>query len=90
MGGYSPQQQQAPPQSYPPPQGGYPAQQGYAGQQQQQQFPGQQYMNDPMANMAMQYGTQLADQGKNMVTQNVRFKYSVILVVFVKQYAFFT
>lgn len=35
------------------------------------QFPGQQYLNDPMANMAMQYGTNLADQGKDMLTKNV-------------------
>lgn len=35
------------------------------------QFPGQQIFNDPMANMAMQYGTSLAGQGKEMVNKNV-------------------
>lgn len=35
------------------------------------QFPGQQYLNDPMANMAMQYGSQLAGQGKDIVNKNV-------------------
>lgn len=34
-------------------------------------FPGQQYLSDPMANMAMQYGGNLADQGKEYVQQNV-------------------
>ena len=34
-------------------------------------FPGQQYLSDPMANMAMQYGQNLADQGKNILHQNV-------------------
>jgi len=53
----------------------------YGGQQQQggydpnsfgmQQFPGQQYLNDPMANMAMQYGQNLAGQGKDMLHKNV-------------------
>jgi len=36
-------------------------------------FPGQNLMNDPMANMAMQYGSSLADQGKDYVNKNVRF-----------------
>ena len=35
------------------------------------QFPGQQIFNDPMANMAMQYGTSLAGQGKDIVNKNV-------------------
>ncbi|XP_005097008.1 protein YIF1B-B [Aplysia californica] len=35
------------------------------------QFPGQQLLNDPMANMAMQYGQQLAGQGKDIVNKNV-------------------
>jgi len=34
-------------------------------------FPGQQYLSDPMANMAMQYGGNLADQGKEYVQQNL-------------------
>lgn len=29
--------------------------------------------NDPMANMAFQYGTSLASQGKDYVDKNVRF-----------------
>ncbi|XP_050401128.1 protein YIF1B-B [Patella vulgata] len=37
----------------------------------QNQFLGQQYMNDPMANMAVQYGTSLAGQGKEMVNKNL-------------------
>lgn len=44
--------------------------------QQQQQQPGiynpaAQLFNDPMANMAVKYGSTLADQGKEYVTQNV-------------------
>lgn len=35
-------------------------------------FPGQQFLSDPMANMAMQYGQNLADQGKDMMHKNVR------------------
>lgn len=61
-GGAVPQQQQ--PQGYYPPQQ-QPGQPGAA------MFPGQQYMSDPMANMAMQYGGTLADQGKEYVQQNV-------------------
>ncbi|XP_074662243.1 protein YIF1B-B-like isoform X3 [Tubulanus polymorphus] len=38
---------------------------------QQQPYPGQQIFNDPMANMAMQYGTSLADQGKEYVHKNL-------------------
>ena len=34
-------------------------------------FSGQQFMKDPMANMAMQYGQNLAGQGKDMVHQQV-------------------
>ena len=34
-------------------------------------FPGQQLMNDPMANMAMQYGASLADQGKDVMEKQV-------------------
>lgn len=37
----------------------------------QQQFMGQQFFNDPMASMAMQYGTSLADQGREYVHKNV-------------------
>ena len=36
-----------------------------------QQFAGQQFLQDPMANMAMQYGTNLADQGKDLVNKKV-------------------
>ncbi|XP_076464588.1 protein YIF1B-A-like [Babylonia areolata] len=35
------------------------------------QFPGQQFLQDPMASMAMQYGTTLADQGKEYVHKNL-------------------
>ncbi|KAK7104155.1 protein YIF1B-like isoform X2 [Littorina saxatilis] len=45
------------------PSGGYPPQQG--------QYPGQQFFQDPMASMAMQYGTTLADQGKDYVHKNL-------------------
>lgn len=38
-------------------------------------FPGQQYMSDPMASMAMQYGGTLADQGKEYMQQNVSVTY---------------
>nr|XP_026689674.1 protein YIF1B-like isoform X2 [Ciona intestinalis] len=34
-------------------------------------FPGQQILNDPMANMAMQYGQSLAGHGKEMLEKNV-------------------
>jgi len=62
LGGYYNPAQQAPPGSYygtPQPAAPMP------------QFPGQQYMADPMANMAMQYGGTLADQGKEYMQQNV-------------------
>ena len=41
-------------------------QQGYQG------FNPTQFANDPMANMAFQYGTSLASQGKDYVDKNVR------------------
>ena len=56
----------------PPPQGGYGAPPPNAGGQ---QFPGQQYLNDPMANMAMQYGASLADQGKDVMEKQVSWFY---------------
>lgn len=34
-------------------------------------FPGQQVLNDPMANMAVQYGQSLAGQGKEYMKENV-------------------
>jgi hypothetical protein len=39
--------------------------------QQQQQQQNQNLFSDPVANMAMKYGSSLADQGKDYVTQNV-------------------
>lgn len=36
-------------------------------------FPGQQFLGDPLAGMAMQYGQTLAGQGKELVNQNVSF-----------------
>ena len=36
------------------------------------QFAGQQILNDPMANMAMTYGQNVADQGKDYINKNVR------------------
>ena len=36
-----------------------------------QQYGGQQLLNDPMANMAVQYGSNLADQGKDLVNKKV-------------------
>jgi hypothetical protein len=42
---------------------------GYSG------FNPAQLANDPMANMAFQYGTSLASQGKDYVDKNVRFYY---------------
>ncbi|XP_033096416.1 protein YIF1B-A-like isoform X2 [Anneissia japonica] len=44
---------------------------GYGGPQQQPGFPGQQYINDPMANMAVQYGASLAGQGKDVLEQKI-------------------
>lgn len=41
-------------------------QQGYSG------FNPAQISNDPMANMAFQYGTSLASQGRDYVDKNVR------------------
>ncbi|XP_046355885.1 protein YIF1B-B-like isoform X1 [Haliotis cracherodii] len=35
------------------------------------QFPGQQYIQDPMANMAMQYGSSWAGQSKDMLNKNI-------------------
>jgi hypothetical protein len=43
---------------------GQPAQQPY--------IPGQQMFNDPMAGMAMQYGTDLAGKGQEIVQEKVR------------------
>ncbi len=39
---------------------------------QQPTFPGAQFVNDPMANMAVQYGTSLASTGKEFVDQKVQ------------------
>lgn len=78
-------QPQPPPQySYGPSQGGYGYgaqgnqydQSGDGSQPWGQQFggehvSGQQFLNDPMANMAMQYGTSLAGQGKDIVHKNL-------------------
>ncbi|PIK41775.1 hypothetical protein BSL78_21361 [Apostichopus japonicus] len=36
-----------------------------------QGYPGGQFMNDPMANVAMQYGAQLADHGKDVMEKQV-------------------
>lgn len=36
-----------------------------------QQIPGQQFISDPLASMAMQYGQTLAEQGKDVVNKNV-------------------
>ena len=59
---------QPPPQQYgygsPPPVQGH-DQSGFVG------IPGSQILNDPMANMAMQYGSSLADQGKDYVNKNL-------------------
>ena len=63
-----------------PPQQGYGAPQGQYGQgvyqppASQNQFPGQQFLQDPMANMAMQYGETIANQGKDYVHKNVSEK----------------
>ena len=48
-------------------------QQGYGGPPSGggHQFAGQEFLNDPMANMAMQYGTNLAGQGKEMLQSKV-------------------
>ena len=40
--------------------------------QQQTMFPGQTLINDPMASMAVQYGSQMADSGKEFVGKKVR------------------
>lgn len=37
----------------------------------QQTFPGAQFVNDPMANMALQYGTSLASTGREFVDQKI-------------------
>lgn len=56
-----------------PPAGGGMQQNPYGGQPGPMQpgYPGQNLMNDPMANMAMQYGASLADQGKDVVEKQV-------------------
>ena len=50
---------------------------GYPGPQQMPGYsvPGQQILNDPMANMAMSYGHNLAGQGREYVQQNVSVIY---------------
>ena len=45
--------------------------QGQMGQQ--AVFPGAQFVNDPMANMALQYGSSLASSGREFVDQKVLF-----------------
>jgi hypothetical protein len=50
--------------------GGYPAAPEHHG------YMGQNYLNDPMANMAMQYGQTLAHQGQDYVHKNVRKSYN--------------
>ncbi|XP_076441571.1 protein YIF1B-like isoform X2 [Babylonia areolata] len=62
-----------PPQPYAMNYHGQPVYGGYPPQQQQQpsMYPGQQFFQDPMASMAMQYGTTLADQGKEYVHKNL-------------------
>lgn len=42
-------------------------------QQTQPQFPGQNLMNDPMASMAMQYGSAFVPAGKEFVEKKVFF-----------------
>ncbi|XP_013415404.1 protein YIF1B-A [Lingula anatina] len=72
QGGY----EQPPGPGYgPPPQqyaGGYgsPPAPGYSGSP-EQHYMGQQLFQDPMAGMAMQYGTSLAGQGKDLVQKNI-------------------
>ncbi|XP_048732427.1 protein YIF1B-A-like isoform X2 [Ostrea edulis] len=62
---------QPPPQQYgaPPGHGYNPA--AYGGQPGMGQFPGSQYLNDPMTNMAMQYGQSLAGQSTEFVHKNI-------------------
>nr|XP_039260338.1 protein YIF1B-B-like [Styela clava] len=48
-----------------------PPQQAPYGMNPQQQFPGANILADPMANMAMQYGQNLAGQGKELLEKNV-------------------
>ncbi|BFZ11963.1 hypothetical protein BsWGS_15002 [Bradybaena similaris] len=45
---------------------------GYGGQVPGALFPGQQFLGDPLAGMAMQYGQTLAGQGKELVNQNIQ------------------
>ena len=52
----------------------------YGGQPGPGQFPGAQYLNDPMANMAMQYGQSLAGQGTEFVHKNVKIFFCLILI----------
>nr|XP_054758469.1 protein YIF1B-A-like isoform X1 [Lytechinus pictus] len=54
----------------PPPPGGM-QENPYGGPPGPMQYPGQNLMNDPMANMAMQYGASLADQGKDVVEKQI-------------------
>ena len=45
--------------------------QGQGQMGQQPVFPGAQFVNDPMANMALQYGSSLASSGREFVDQKV-------------------
>lgn len=56
---------------------------GYGGPPGAGQFPGAQYLNDPMANMAMQYGQSLAGQGTDFVHKNVSFMTYLCLCTFI-------
>ena len=61
----------------------------YGGQPGPGQFPGAQYLNDPMANMAMQYGQSLAGQGTEFVHKNVRFSLLSLWFVLFNMYLLF-
>ncbi|XP_041351456.1 protein YIF1B-A-like isoform X2 [Gigantopelta aegis] len=63
----SPQPSMPPPQGYPV---NYGPSHGFTDSP-QPSFPGQQVLNDPMASMAMQYGTSLAGQGKELLNKNI-------------------
>lgn len=64
----------------------YPSAGQFGGPSGSMAFPGQQLLNDPMANMAVQYGQTLAGHGTEYVNRNVS---SFLLFIFIQLFVFF-
>ena len=62
---------------------GYSSPPDYGVQGDMPSFAGQQYLNDPMANVAMQYGQNLAGQGKDFLHKNVSILLCFVFSIFI-------